>query len=77
MTKLAIHATTLSRSPSERENGKVISDAFINTALTQSVKLLSNIKKVLEQSEKTIEDIDIIAVTAGPGSFTGVKIGVA
>lgn len=77
MTILALDASSVSCSACVRENGKVLAEAFINTALTHSVTLLANIKKVLEQSEKTIEDIDLIAVTAGPGSFTGVKIGVA
>ena len=77
MTILALDASSVSCSACVSENGKVLAEAFINTALTHSVTLLTNIKKVLEQSEKTIEDIDLIAVTAGPGSFTGVKIGVA
>ena len=77
MTILALDASSVSCSACVSENGKVLAEAFINTALTHSVTLLANIKKVLEQSEKTIEDIDLIAVTAGPGSFTGVKIGVA
>lgn len=77
MTILAFDASSVSCSACVSENGKVLAEAFINTALTHSVTLLANIKKVLEQSEKTIEDIDLIAVTAGPGSFTGVKIGVA
>lgn len=77
MTILALDASSVSCSACVSESGKVLAEAFINTALTHSVTLLANIKKVLEQSEKTIEDIDLIAVTAGPGSFTGVKIGVA
>ena len=77
MTILALDASSVSCSACVSENGKILAEAFINTALTHSVTLLANIKKVLEQSEKTIEDIDLIAVTAGPGSFTGVKIGVA
>lgn len=77
MTILALDASSVSCSACVSENSKILAEAFINTALTHSVTLLANIKKVLEQSEKTIEDIDLIAVTAGPGSFTGVKIGVA
>lgn len=77
MTILAFDASSVSCSACVSENGKVLSEAFINTALTHSVTLLANIKKVLEQSEKTVDNIDLVAVTAGPGSFTGVKIGIA
>ncbi len=77
MTILAFDASSVSCSACVCEDGKVLAEAFVNTALTHSVTLLANIKKVLGQSEKSISDIDLIAVTAGPGSFTGVKIGVA
>ena len=77
MTILAIDAASVSCSACVEKDGKVLAEAFINTALTHSVTLLSNVKRVMEQSETGIEDIDLIAVTAGPGSFTGVKIGVA
>lgn len=50
--------------------------AEINVALYRrhSEKLLPNIKYILEQLNYKIEDIDLLAVGAGPGSYTGLRI---
>ena len=59
------------------ENREVISSAFANVKLTHSQTLMPMIENVLSQALLKISDIDGIAVTAGPGSFTGVRIGIA
>ena len=47
----------------------------INHKLTHSQTLLSMLDQMLKMAELTIEEIDLIAVAAGPGSFTGLRIG--
>lgn len=49
----------------------------VNTKNTHSETLLPMVKSLLEASSTSIDDIDAFAVANGPGSFTGVRIGVA
>jgi len=52
-------------------------EIYINHKLQHSVMLFPMIEDMLEKLEITIDDIDAIAVSGGPGSFTGLRIGVA
>ncbi|NCC68171.1 MAG: tRNA (adenosine(37)-N6)-threonylcarbamoyltransferase complex dimerization subunit type 1 TsaB [Clostridia bacterium] len=58
------------------ENG-LVSQYFQNSGLTHSRTLLPMAEDMLKNLSLTIEDIDLIAVAHGPGSFTGVRIGVS
>lgn len=59
------------------QNVKVIASFTANTGNTHSETLMPIIEKVLDISGKTVDEIDVLAVSAGPGSFTGVRIGVS
>lgn len=59
------------------EDGKVIADYYLNTGFTHSQTLMAMTESVLKISGKTSEDIGVYAVNSGPGSFTGVRIGVS
>lgn len=61
------------------ENGipNVLSHIFKNEGLTHSQTLVPMIDEALRESGKALSDIDYFAINAGPGSFTGVRIGVA
>lgn len=56
-------------------DGTVVRSDFLHSGLTHSETLLPMIRRVL--GDTSVADLDAIAVTAGPGSFTGVRIGVA
>ena len=56
-------------------DGTVVRSDFLHNGLTHSETLLPMIRRVL--GDTSVADLDAIAVTAGPGSFTGVRIGVA
>lgn len=58
------------------ENGNVISSIALNDNKTHSVKMLPSIEYILEASGVEPKDLDAIAVTNGPGSYTGLRIGV-
>ena len=45
--------------------------------LTHSQTMLPMIKNVLDNTDTSIDDIDMIAVSEGPGSFTGIRIGIS
>lgn len=59
------------------ENAQIISESFVNAGLTHSETLLPMLDSVLERAKLSIRDIDAFAVTNGPGSFTGIRIGIA
>lgn len=59
------------------ENAQIISESFVNAGLTHSETLLPMVDSVLERAKLSIRDIDAFAVTNGPGSFTGIRIGIA
>ncbi len=59
------------------ENGKVLTSAYIYVPLTHSQTLLPMVQRALQDTGMSVSDLDVIAVSAGPGSFTGVRIGVA
>ncbi len=51
--------------------------SFKNNGLTHSQTLLPMIAEVIEKAKIDAKDIDLIAITKGPGSFTGLRIGMA
>lgn len=59
-----------------REN-ILLGENYQNTGLTHSQTLLVMAEDLMKQCGVTVQDIDAVAVAAGPGSFTGVRIGVA
>lgn len=59
------------------EQDKVLGSSFINTNLTHSQTLIPMIENLLNASAVDISDIAGVAVSAGPGSFTGVRIGIS
>lgn len=58
-------------------DGKVLSETYLNAGLTHSQTLLSLADGCLKNACKTLSDVNAVAVAAGPGSYTGVRIGVA
>ena len=59
------------------EGQKLLGEIYQNTGLTHSQTLLVMAEDLLKQCGKSVSDITDVAVAAGPGSFTGVRIGVA
>ena len=55
----------------------LLGESYQNTGLTHSQTLLSMAEDLLAACGKTVADVTAVAVAAGPGSFTGVRIGVA
>ena len=55
----------------------LLAECYQNTGMTHSQTLLVMAEDLLKQCGKTAQDVTDVAVAAGPGSFTGVRIGVA
>lgn len=74
---LGVESSAVSASAAVYEDEKMLSSKFINAGLTHSQTLLPLIVDALKSANKSFDDIEKIAVSVGPGSFTGVRIGVA
>lgn len=59
------------------EKTRVIAESFINTKQTHSQTLMPMAENMLKSVGAGFDKLDRVAVTSGPGSFTGVRIGVA
>ena len=74
---LAFETSAKAASVALLEKGKLLGESYQNTGLTHSQTLLSMAEDLLKNCGKTVSDITAVAVANGPGSFTGVRIGVA
>ena len=77
MLILAFETSAKAASVALTENGKLLGEGYQNTGLTHSQTLMVMAEDVLKQCGKTAADVEAVAVAEGPGSFTGVRIGVA
>ena len=59
------------------EDSNVIDEIKLDNGKTHSENLMPILKEVLEKNNITLDKIDLIAVSVGPGSFTGIRIGIA
>ena len=77
MKILALESSAVSASVALTENEKLIAQAFQNRGLTHSRTLLPMVESLLSNCGVALAEVDAFAVAHGPGSFTGVRIGVA
>ena len=77
MLILALDSTAQVGSVALCEDEKLIAEYTLNTGHTHSETLLPTVEFLLKSCGVTVDDIDLFACTAGPGSFTGVRIGAA
>ncbi len=77
MRVLGIDTSTSCGSVGLIDDGKVLSDFLLDLPVTHSERLLGAIEFVLKETRCHIENIDGWAVSLGPGSFTGLRIGVS
>lgn len=77
MKILALESSAAACSAALCEDEKLIAQSYQNNGLTHSVTLMPMTTALLSGCGVTLEQVDLIAVAAGPGSFTGLRIGVA
>lgn len=77
MKILALETSAKSVSAAVAEEGVVLAQAYQNNGLTHSVTLMPLVDDMLRNAALTLKDIGLIAVANGPGSFTGLRIGVS
>ena len=77
MLLLAFETSAKAASVALFGDGKLLAEAYQNTGLTHSQTLMVMAEDALKTAGKTAADVTAVAVAEGPGSFTGVRIGVA
>ena len=77
MLVLGIESATPVASVALSDEQGLLGEVLLNVGLTHSEQLLPMIDDLLRQCRRTIRDVTAIGVSAGPGSFTGLRIGMA
>jgi tRNA threonylcarbamoyladenosine biosynthesis protein TsaB len=77
MTILAIDTTTRAGSVAIVRGGAVLYDAEGDGAVTHGQRLPADIMRAVDAAGLRIDEVDLFAVAAGPGSFTGLRVGIA
>ena len=77
MKILAFETSAKAGSVAVLENGTLLAENYCNTGLTHSQTLMVMAEDALKSCGLTPQNVEAVAVAAGPGSFTGVRIGVA
>lgn len=77
MKMLAIDTSSLVATVAVMSGEKLLGEYTINSPMTHSQKLMPIIEELLSTLDLSMEDIDIIGVSRGPGSFTGIRIGIS
>ena len=77
MKVLGIESASMVASAAIVEDGNLIAEYTVNHKKTHSQTLLPMIDEIVRMTETNLSELDGIAVSAGPGSFTGLRIGSA
>lgn len=77
MLILALESSAKAASVALVKDGALLAQYFQNSGLTHSRTLLPMAEDLLRNTETSLQDLDRIAVAYGPGSFTGIRIGVS
>ena len=77
MMILALESSATACSAALTRDGELVAQNWQNSGLTHSRTLLPMVDSLLKNSGQTLDGVDVIAVAAGPGSFTGIRIGVS
>lgn len=77
MKILAIESASVTASCAVSEDFNILGEFTLNHKKTHSEKLMPLIEELLKVLEININDIELIAVSEGPGSYTGLRIGAA
>ena len=77
MKIIALETSAVTASVAVTDDERLLAQSFQNSGLTHSATLMPMVAGLLKNTGLTLDEMDVVAVAAGPGSFTGVRIGVA
>jgi tRNA threonylcarbamoyladenosine biosynthesis protein TsaB len=77
MRLLALETATLAGGAALLDDGRLVGESRLDIALTHSERLMAVVDRLLQDCGCDVADLDALAVSIGPGSFTGLRVGVA
>lgn len=77
MNIIALETSAKAVSAAITQNGRVLASGYQDTGLTHSRTLMPIVEHLFRNTGLALQDMDAVAVSAGPGSFTGIRIGVS
>src|SRR5262245_42119508 len=77
MRVLALETSTLAGGVALCEKDRVVGSTLLDVALTHSERLMSMVDRLLQDCRWTLAEVEGLAVSIGPGSFTGLRVGAA
>ena len=77
MRILAVESSARTASAAIVEDNRLLSEVYTNSGLTHSQTLMPMVEAAFDCAKIEFNSIDMFAVSCGPGSFTGIRIGVA
>jgi len=77
MKLLAVESATLSGGVALLDRDRLLGEITLNIAITHSERLMSAVDRLLTDCGLAPADLDGLAVSVGPGSFTGLRVGIA
>ncbi len=77
MISLALDSSAKTASTALLCDGRLLCEQYTNNGLTHSETLVPMVQNTLQAARLTMRQVDLLVVTNGPGSFTGVRIGIA
>lgn len=77
MRLLALETATLAGGAALLEDGRLVGESRLNIALTHSERLMAVVDRLLQDCGWETASLDALAVSVGPGSFTGLRVGAA
>lgn len=77
MRVLAVESSAMVAGAAIINEERLMGEFTLNHRKTHSEKLMPLIEDILNSLDLTLEDIDVLAVSKGPGSFTGLRIGIS
>ena len=76
MKILALETSAKAASAAIVEGGEILAESTLNVGLTHSETLMPAVDFLLRTAKLSAKDLDAVAVSRGPGSFTGIRIGI-
>ncbi|MDL2232893.1 tRNA (adenosine(37)-N6)-threonylcarbamoyltransferase complex dimerization subunit type 1 TsaB [Ruminococcaceae bacterium OttesenSCG-928-L11] len=77
MKILALETSSQAASCAYMDDGRLVGEWYCNTGLTHSQTVMPMVESMLQSTGCGIDEMDVFAVSTGPGSFTGLRIGLS
>ncbi|MGH7314899.1 MAG: tRNA (adenosine(37)-N6)-threonylcarbamoyltransferase complex dimerization subunit type 1 TsaB [Candidatus Rokuibacteriota bacterium] len=77
MRLLALETATLAGGAALLDDGRLVGESRLNIAITHSERLMAVVDRLLQDCGRDARSLDALAVSVGPGSFTGLRVGAA